>query len=192
MTDDIVPKAPSTPSGQEIISNDELAWVPLHWVVKWKDGSSRDHVTIALLLPSGIATEDTDKVDVAVTDDGLVLTVKVPWPELLFTIENLETCWSSIVQTEKDFILMMAKTQQDLTSLRRDNNLRQKDAIVSIARIPLPEEVEREIETIKPIAGEDEERLLHVTCRVRVTHLEEAEHEKGFARPTKKHKKTKK
>jgi hypothetical protein len=35
------------------------------------------------------------------------------------------------------------KTQQDLTSMRRDHNLRKRDAIISIARIPLPEEVEK-------------------------------------------------
>jgi hypothetical protein len=184
-----VKKLPTTPSGQEIINNDELSWVPLHWVVRWTDSSSRDHVTIGLLLPTGIATEDTDNVDLAVTDDGMVLTVKIPWPNLLSNIDYLETCWPAVVQNEKDFILMMAKTKQDLTSMRRANNLRKRDAIISIARIPLPDEVEREIETIKPIAGDDEERLLHVTCKVRVTHMEEAEHEQGFARPSKKSKK---
>ena len=69
----------------------EILWVPLHWVGRWSEfKTTRNHITVSILLPSGVATYDSEHVRTTLEDGETVFVVECDWPALMQTKELLE------------------------------------------------------------------------------------------------------
>jgi hypothetical protein len=128
---------PGGASRAELVQNDENAWRPFHVLAPYKDGLMNERATLILLLPTGVASEDTRDVHFEVVEDGQVLMVEIPWPQEMTNPTNMKDLWppisSSNEQEQEDAVLRTFAIKSKLAEMRPTA----KDRLTAVARFEL-------------------------------------------------------
>ena len=68
-----------------------IEWKPLFLQSVWEDAETNQHLSVIVLLPSGVG--ETDLQDYKVEDEGRTLVIVVSWPSLTSDMERIHAYW---------------------------------------------------------------------------------------------------
>lgn len=169
--------APSTGTGATLVGTNSNQWLPMFLQSKYKDRMLRDHVTIAMALPSGLIADGLQgKLFPSVSNDGKNLTVKCAWPTLLYDTDSMEIGWSRQhgVNT-RELVNMVVAMEQEIKDHRKQLLITRGDQLTSTSSIKLIAECEREI--VNMVTVTDRQRggiVVYIVLKVRIEETEEA------------------
>jgi hypothetical protein len=170
---------PSTAgTGSTVIGTNSNQWLPMFLQSKYKDRMLRDHVTIAMALPSGLIADGLQgKLFPSVSNDGKNLTVKCAWPTLLYDTDSMEIGWSrqNGIST-RELVNMVVAMEQEIKDHRKQLLITRGDQLTSMSTIKLIAECEREI--VNMVTVTDRQRggiVVYIVLKVRIEETEEAE-----------------
>lgn len=146
------------------VSEEISVWVPLHLSAVWKDSDMTQHVLVAISLPSGVAQNELNNIDVHVESDGLELVVGVNWPTFMCNVKTLHRVWMPKDKTPPlvDVWSMMTAFSDKMATMRASENA----IVMSVARFPLEIKVAKKVNFIKLLAGRNtESRVLYIDLK---------------------------
>lgn len=145
-------------------------WMPMHTVVHWIDGLHREHITVGMCIPSGLAKTGLDgKIIPKVGDDGRTLMVKCNWPSILYDTKYLEEMWNEESGfTSRDVLPFIQGCERELPRIRETLGISGNVPMFSTAKIDLHVNVEKDIEHMAPFFDDDEgAQVLYMVLKVR-------------------------
>lgn len=153
-------------------------WCPIHSIIRWKDRMLREHITVAMALPSGLIADGLNgKFTPSVSNDGKILTVKCAWPNLLSDTDSMELGWSRQKGlTTRELVNMVVAAEQEIKDLRKHLGITRGDQLFSIATMKLPSECEREI--VNMVTCSDRIKggiVVYLVLKVRIEDTEEGD-----------------
>lgn len=172
------PRLSSTNNPTQALASGSNVWLPMHLQARWKDRMLREHVTVAMALPSGLIADGLQgKLFPSVSNDGKTLTVKCAWPTLLSDTDSMEIGWSRRQGlTTRELVNAVVSMEEEIKDLRKKLNITRGDQCTSTATIKLTKECEREI--VNMITVTDNERggiVVYLVLKVRIEETEEGE-----------------
>lgn len=127
-------------------------FVPLHWVVPWKDEMMVEKIMVCMSLPSGLMSKGglNDKLDPNVTHNGTVLTVKVAWPDVLLNIQELQRplLKNNVLVGGSDFPLLKQNFTTAVQETRKNLGIGSSVAPYGIFKLNLGCEVDRHVKIV--------------------------------------------
>ena len=117
-------------------------WVPPYVVTDWEDDKKQKNVVVVVVLPTGVAHQNTTNCDIAVGPSKLALHVTIIWPLNMMDVNVL------LDQFPDKWHVDDRNTRRRLALERAFNNLREKetDYVKSQVQIKLPFEVQSKFE----------------------------------------------
>lgn len=163
-------------AGVELTSG-SLNFKPLYLLSRWVEpGTMTNRVTAAILLPSGVGSEDFF---VRVVDGGEYLELTVVWPPALIDLTVMNKKWL-IPNAAGGFQLYHPKMigfEMALKELRS----RSSDLVESVARIPLPFPVQSHIDASYNLAWKDSEaKMVYVDLKAFIEDYSVQKNKKSF------------
>lgn len=157
-------------NGKNAAAEASTQWLPMHMVTHWEDRNHREHITVAVSIPSGVSYGGLNgKVKLDVSPDCKHLMVQCEWPTTLFDTEYLEEGWKDESEfNERDLIPMVKAWEKETERIRETLDIQPHVPIYSTATIKLHIEVEKELTKVTPFF--DRKRggqILFVVLRVR-------------------------
>jgi hypothetical protein len=122
----------------------EEEWRPLHVKTTWEEFRTlKKHFCAAILLPSGVASDDSKNVKISLDDNRRTFVVACSWPSVLQTggLEELHS-WKPEAEQDRNFVLRLVALDSAVESMKRILG----GTIVSVFRLRLPFEVKPEYE----------------------------------------------
>ena len=126
-----------------------------------------EHVFVALVLPSGVASKNVDNVDVTVDSSGTELLIKVRWPRFMCDVESLHRVWTrgmshTAVDKNRELLSRINSFSETLATMRKN----EQEILTSTAKIPLPIQVSKKPNFVKLLGDqEDDTRVLYVDLK---------------------------
>ena len=108
-------------------------WIPIHHVVRWCDGSSRDRMTVMVLMPTGVDENFTCRV----VENGAELEITMEWPRAIYNVDDMHKQLYTELETKEDygdFLLKKAAISKAVKKIMKEKD----DRMVSKCRIQLP------------------------------------------------------
>lgn len=128
-------------TGLELALPEEQTWLPCYIISKYLGSDVKTwHVHILILMPSGVGDKNTDDIKLNLENDANMLAVVITWPAWVVEMEFFGL-FSKEEQFTKDFVLREQAIKQRMSEMRPTKC----DPIKSVARIPLPFQVEPNI-----------------------------------------------
>jgi len=134
-----------------------MTWNPIYALSHWTGGDMDEHVTVAVLLPSGISARDDSQV--RVSENHQELQVKVSWPHMMSSVAALHALWQATSNALPSYHPKIVGFHNFFTNLRG----RESDKLVSEATIRLPIKVQKIPTEFVRIGDPSGARILYVT-----------------------------
>lgn len=144
-----------------------ISWAPLRLTSVWKDSEMTEHVFVALVLPSGVASKNVDNIDVSVDSSGTELLIKVRWPRFVCEVESLHKVWTrsmsySAGNENRELLSRINAFSETLATMRKN----EQEILTSTAKIPLPIQVSKKPNFVKLLGDlEGDTRVLYVDLK---------------------------
>jgi hypothetical protein len=131
--------------------------VPYSYQGQWCDEQRTSHLTVVVILPSGVGEEDVESM--RVEDDGTVLVITMKMPK---TASNAKILFSNYIKSEK----LDARKQREIAAITDalgEMKTDDKKTLGAVARIPLDIEVQDLIMNVDGVLGGDSAKCLIIT-----------------------------
>lgn len=150
-------------AGAELVRSEEETWLPLFIMAVYRDEDMIWHVVLVIVLPSGVGYKDSNDVFLHTEKAATELVIKVTWPSFVVQIRDLHSLFDEKIQHTDDFIVRKRALMTRMAQMRPTAN----DALQSVARIPLPFEVNPDIpdESWEFIGSPNGTRVLYIDLK---------------------------
>ncbi len=149
------------PSGYELLSNDEHTFKPLYFCGKWFTDTMTQCCTAVIVLPTGVANENSDSCNLHIADNGWTLVLTVKWPTMPQDMDQLHACFNREEKMKSNFISRSMALERSIASMKE----RASTCLTSVARIPLDLQVEDKIESVECVGDKEGTRILYVNMK---------------------------
>lgn len=164
-------------SGGELVKNDELVWFPLVLKSQWVDASMTKRLTVSITLPCGASGKGNS--ELFVDDDGCSLVITVGWPAMLTDVHRLFGKWLNAKDPKErieSYHPEVLAAKEAFSKLRT----RSTDKLTSTARITLPFQVQKRIESISRVGDKAGARIIIVKLKEASNNYEDAVDDDSF------------
>jgi hypothetical protein len=124
-------------------------FTPMHFISLWKDGAHKDHLTVAVSVPSGVIRGNeglNGKIFPSLSEDGKELIVKCHWPHVLASLPLMAKAWKREEGvTERQYHNQSTSAELEMASIRVELGISDEKPVFSEGRIKLHVECERHI-----------------------------------------------
>lgn len=134
-----------------------FTWYPIFALSKWLNGDMDEHVTLIILLPSGITAREDSQVRVG--DNLTELIVRVKWPDMAGHVDALHQFFSLQGRPLPPYHPMIVGFHNFFAALRT----RESDSLHSEATIQLPMQVQKTPTEFFRIGDANGTRMIYVT-----------------------------
>jgi hypothetical protein len=149
-------------------------FTPMHFVSMWKDDFHKDHITVAMSVPSGLLAGGLNgKLFPTVSNDGKELVIKCQWPNVLANLTLMQKGWRRQPGiTERQLVTQIMAAECEVSCIRRALGVAYSEPLFSEAMIKLHVECERQIKKVLPLVDTAQGAVLYVILKVRSKGLE--------------------
>lgn len=146
--------------GNDFVNNVEThslnTVIPPYLMFNYKDNDLQKYIVVEVNLPTGLIpimeTNLEGKIFVKVTEDGTGLKIMFEWPQHMVNesllINALRDNRKSLLHDKQNRALFLQAFTEKIASMKRELNLSRQQALGSTIIIPLPVEVEQQIQEL--------------------------------------------